>query len=200
MKSSGGFKLEPFGKGRNAIQTTYANELVNCLNPLGKISIVRGKEDKVLYSDAGVTLQIAKAEETSAVGGASSIFRARIVALHYDYLECEPWNGSAYGSEDYINVAKPIQLRRIASTNIYGYSVTYTAVGTNERTAVSSGFDTETHVIMTPYSVNREIMVASVSYPEIVGSDDLLSEVSMDYIDINVDARTWSAIHAIPLP
>ena len=58
MKSSGGFKLEPFGKGRNAIQTTYANELVNCLNPLGNISIVRGKEDKVLYSDVGVSLQL----------------------------------------------------------------------------------------------------------------------------------------------
>lgn len=58
MNSSAGFKIEPFGKGRNAIQSAYANELVDCLNPLGNISIVRGKEDKVFYSDVGVALQL----------------------------------------------------------------------------------------------------------------------------------------------
>jgi hypothetical protein len=58
MNSSAGFKIKPFGKGRNAIQSAYANELVDCLNPLGNIKLTRGKEDKVFYSDVDVTIQL----------------------------------------------------------------------------------------------------------------------------------------------
>lgn len=66
-KASSGFSIEPFGKGRNAIQSAFANELVDALNQLGNIKILRGKEDKVLYSDAGIIIQLPKDTATNSV-------------------------------------------------------------------------------------------------------------------------------------
>ena len=63
--SSAGFKIEPFGAGRNAIQSKHANDLVDALNILGRITIVRGQSDVVMYADNGVTIQL-KATEAAA--------------------------------------------------------------------------------------------------------------------------------------
>ena len=67
-KSAGGFKLQEFGKGRNAIQSKYANELVRALNKLGRIRIVRGKTDMVFYSDNEVTIQLRDTAATTDTG------------------------------------------------------------------------------------------------------------------------------------
>lgn len=60
--ASNGFKIAPFGKGRNAIQSVHANDLVDALNMLGTITIIRGTEDKVVYADNGVTIQLKTTE------------------------------------------------------------------------------------------------------------------------------------------
>jgi hypothetical protein len=59
--TSSGFSIQPFGKGRNAIQHKHANDLVDSLNIVGNIKIQRGMKDQVLYSARGVTLQIKSA-------------------------------------------------------------------------------------------------------------------------------------------
>ncbi len=56
--SSSGFVIAPFGKGRNAIQSKHANDLVDALNILGRIKIKRADKDEVFYSDTGLTLQL----------------------------------------------------------------------------------------------------------------------------------------------
>lgn len=56
--ASNGFKIQLFGKGRNAIQSKHANDLVDALNMLGKITIKKGSEDKVFYAENGVVIQL----------------------------------------------------------------------------------------------------------------------------------------------
>lgn len=63
-----GFKLEKLGKGRNAIQSKVANELVRALNQVGTITVIRGQEDKVIYGDNGVIIQL-KNSDSAAAGG-----------------------------------------------------------------------------------------------------------------------------------
>ena len=84
--ASNGFKIAPFGKGRNAIQSAHTNDLVDALNMLGTITVVRGTEDKVLYADNGVIIQL----KSSAVEAAESsllnpfsIYRTDTSWLHY---------------------------------------------------------------------------------------------------------------------
>jgi hypothetical protein len=67
--ASNGFKIAPFGKGRNAIQSAHTNDLVDALNMLGTITVIRGTDDKVLYADNGVIIQL----KSSAVEANSSI-------------------------------------------------------------------------------------------------------------------------------
>jgi hypothetical protein len=76
--SSAGFKLARFGKGRNAIQSIFANDLVDALNSLGRIEIVRvpnseGARDRVLYSDANVTLELLEQDLAPNVEGSVTV-------------------------------------------------------------------------------------------------------------------------------
>lgn len=74
-KAREGFKVEKFGKGRNAIQSNYANEVVGALNMLGSIQIIRGEADKVVYGDNGVIIQLKRSSEDGAAGTSSNPFR-----------------------------------------------------------------------------------------------------------------------------
>ena len=56
--NSSGFSIQPFGKGRNAIQSKHANDLVDALNIVGRIRIQRGQKDSVIYADNGVFITI----------------------------------------------------------------------------------------------------------------------------------------------
>lgn len=84
--ASNGFKIQPFGKGRNAIQSNHANDLVDGLNILGRITVSRGAGDVVYYADNGVTIQL----KSSAVLAAESsllnpfsIYGTQTSWLHY---------------------------------------------------------------------------------------------------------------------
>ena len=85
--ASNGFRIQPFGKGRNAIQSDHANDLVDGLNMLGKITVARGEKDDVFYAaDNGVIIQL----KSSAVEAAESsllnpfrIYRTATSWLHY---------------------------------------------------------------------------------------------------------------------
>jgi hypothetical protein len=185
MKSSGGFKLEPFGKGRNAIQTTYANELVDCLNPLGNISIVRGKEDKVLYSDNGVALQIKDTEAPSgSVGAVGAVKAAKITSVNTNSLTVTLWDdGAAAYSGESVLAAKPIELRNSASETIWSVAWTYSYSSSQERTRAATGLAATKQRVFPDYRVNDTIYVADTG--EATGVTDVT------YIDINTDARRW---------
>lgn len=84
--ASNGFKIAPFGKGRNAIQNAHSNDLVDALNMLGTITVIRGTEDKVLYADNGVSIQIKNSETEAAASLARNpftIYRTPTSWLHY---------------------------------------------------------------------------------------------------------------------
>lgn len=69
--SQDGFRLPWFGKqtGLTAISPDAVNEnIMRPLRPLGQIQIKRGKEDKAIYSDGCLILQI-KEEASTASGG-----------------------------------------------------------------------------------------------------------------------------------
>lgn len=200
--NEGGFKLALFGKSRNAIKSRIANELIRALNALGKIKIQYGKEGKVLYSDSSVIIQLRKPVFEQVVSGEVGVYRAKIKVLQKNYVECAIWDGTAFPESGFINVAKPFSLRHIASDTVHGVSVSYTYPtggtafnDTNTRTAAAGGYDNETHKVILPYEVNREILVMNTGLP--VGTETGLSAVT--YIDMNIDARTWSSVPALPI-
>lgn len=196
--------IAQFGKGRNAVQSRYVNELVDALNILRKITIKRGQEDEVFYADNGVIIQLAPEGDTGGGGGGTpgAITRATITALFKNYVTVTLWGGSAFDG-DSVDVAKPPELRHIASDTIYGTGATYTYPtggtdlnDTNSRTAASSGYDTENHKVVLPYEEDREIYVMDTG--SVVGTETGLSGVT--YIDLNIGGRTWASVPALPIP
>lgn len=203
--SSAGFKIEPFGAGRNAIQSKHANDLVDALNILGRITIVRGTTDAVMYADNGVTIQLAPEGDSGggSTGTPGTIVRAKITALAKNYVTVTLWGGSAFDGTSGVKVAKPPELRHIASDSIYGVGPTYTYPtggsalnDTNSRTASAGGYDTENHKVIVPYEVDREIYVMDTG--SAVGTETGLTGVT--YIDLNVAGRTWASVPALPIP
>lgn len=200
-----GFTIAKLGAGRNAIKSSVANELVYALNMLGKLKVVRGDKDVVLYADNGVTIQLAPEGE----GGGSSepvlgiAVRAKITALAKNYVTVTLWGGSAFDGTSGVKVAKPPELRHIASDTIYGVTANYTYPtggtdlnDTNSRTAASSGYETENHKVVLPYEVDREIYVTDTG--SVVGTETGLTGVT--YIDLNNGGRTWASVPALPIP
>lgn len=83
--ASNGFRIEPFGKNRNAIMSAYANELVDGLNILGNLTVIRGEQDSVLYADNGLVIQLKRREEDEATSSSTNPFQiyATTSALKY---------------------------------------------------------------------------------------------------------------------
>jgi hypothetical protein len=184
-KSSNGFSIEPFGKGRNAIQSAYANELVDGLNTLGNITIARGKEDKVFYSDAGVSIQLKNTAEAGGSGGVvGAVKAAKITSVNTDSLAVTLWDdGASTYSGESVLVAKPYQLRNASGETIWSVVWTYSYTTSQERTRTATGFAATKQRVFPDYRVNDEIYVADT------GEDTGVTDVT--YIDINTDARRW---------
>lgn len=202
--ASNGFKIAPFGKGRNAIQSVHANDLVDALNMLGTITIIRGTEDKVVYADNGVIIQLAPEGESGDGGGGGTgvILRGIITDLFKNYVTVGLWGGSAFDGGS-INVAKPPELRHVATDTVYGIAVTYTYPtggtdlnDTNSRTAGASGYDTENHKVILPYEEGRQIYFMDTGSS--VGTETGLSGIT--HIDLNIAGRAWASVPALPIP
>lgn len=181
--SSSGFKIEPFGKGRNAIQSKHANDLVDALNILGRIKIERGGKDAVFYSDSGVTLQLKKQEESEA-STSLSVKAAQITAVNTNSLTVSLWDesdGDFTGAS--VEVAKPVSLRNASSETIWSVAWTYSYSGSQERTRAATGFSATKQRVFPDYKVNDEIYVTNT------GENTGVS--GCEYIDLNLDARRW---------
>ena len=84
MLNTAGFEIEEFGQGRNAIQAKYANDLVDALNILGRIRILRGTKDEVVYGENGLFIQL-KDTETDSAGSSANPFRIYRTTSWLDY-------------------------------------------------------------------------------------------------------------------
>lgn len=187
--SGGGFKVERCGgknKGRNLIFPAVANELIDRVNSLGAMSIVRttDSKDAVVYSDANIIIKLGRNSQVG-TGAAGVVKRAKITALNTDSLSCSLWDNLA---EDFtglsVEVAKPYELRSIASRAEWGVSWSYSyASGYQERTRTATGFAATKQRVFTPYAVNDEIFVVDTG--EATGVTDCT------YIDLNLDKRRW---------
>lgn len=75
--SGGGFKIPLCGKttGRNLILPSVANDLINHVNPLGNIQIVRTEApfDAVYYSDSNVVIALKKEKQAPNVEGSVTV-------------------------------------------------------------------------------------------------------------------------------
>lgn len=114
--SSAGFSIQPFGKGRNAIQSEHANDLVDALNILGKIELLRGEDDKVLYADNGLTIQLKRAAEDGASGSSANPFR---IYSTTSWLKYKVTTGFA------ITTGNPISVAAVESEFTITSGVTY---------------------------------------------------------------------------
>ncbi len=181
--SSSGFVIAPFGKGRNAIQSKHANDLVDALNVLGRIKIKRADKDEVFYSDTGLTLQL-KDSTDSTTSTSLSVKAAQITAINADSVTVSLWDESDGDfTGESVNVAKPVSLRNRSSETIWSVAWTYSYASSQERTRAATGFSATKQRVFPDYKVNDEIYVTNT------GENTGVS--GCEYIDLNIDARRW---------
>jgi len=187
--TSAGWKIEPFGKGRNAIKSKHTNDLVDALNILGKINITWGDTDEVYYADNGLTLQLSKDGGGSGIGQ-SKISTYKVKSASAEYLTCREWNGVSEGTFD-IKIAKPFDARQPASTTIAGVAYTYTySAGPdslNDYRDSDDGTTTEQQVVTPYWYPDCLINAAKTTY----------SGVSVDGKDlklIEISSRCWAKV------
>jgi hypothetical protein len=189
--ASNGFKLQPFGKGRNAIQSKHANDLVDALNMLGKIQVVRGDKDAVLYAENGVIIQLSGSDSGSGSAGSRSCIMVKSVAA--EYIVGRTWDGTSEGATD-VYVAKPFNARQPASEVIAGTTHTYTySAGPdalNDYRESDDGSTTENQIVTPYWLVDGLIHVAAISYSGVSDPDD------QDIKLIEVSARCWAKVAA----
>lgn len=197
--TSGGFTIPEFGKRNNltAIRSRDVNEwIIAALNILGRMTVVRGNVNAFVYSEGNLHLVLKNIAEGSAATATASV-RGQIDGVFNDYVTVQLWNGSAFAGAS-ISVARPVELRAsLASDTIYGTGVSYSASDANTRTASAGGFDTENHKVLPPYEVGREILVIDTGLA--TGVTDAGAN-PVTYIDLNIGARTWASVPAIPIP
>lgn len=193
--------IPQFGKrsGLTAIRSADANLLVNALNNLLNMTVERGNTNAFVYADGNIKLVLRNIGDPSSSEPTVGIpVRGEITEIQEDYIMVDLWNGSAFDADNNVAVAKPVELRAsLASDTIYSTGVTYSNSDTNTRTASAGGFDTETHVVLLPYQVGREILVVDTGLA--TGVVDGASN-PITYMDLNIGGRTWASVPSIPIP
>jgi hypothetical protein len=182
-----------FGKtsGLTAIRSKDANLLVRELNKLLAITVERGNTNAFIYSDGNIKLSLRNISDSTTQSAVGIPVRASITALANDYVTVDLWGGTTFDAGS-VNVAKPYELRHNASDTIYSTGASYSYSDTNTRTASAGGFDTETHVVLLPYEIGREILVIDTGLATGV--------TGCTYIDLNIGGRTWASVPSIPIP
>lgn len=218
MNSSAGFKIEPFGKGRNAIQSAYANEVVDCLNPLGNIKLTRGKDDKVFYSDVDVTIQLGIAPGVQEAG--ITVSESDGTPSVSDVTEIKFPAGTVTndgGGVVSISAVAPVQMLRLKSIQA-DYLTCRTWDGTTEgstdilvaksyklrNSIVSAVIDGVTVTYAYPDTVTRTATISGSNETQVIVPrylvNDLILGMTVGYtgvtavtvIDLNLDGRAWS--------
>ena len=136
---------------------------------------------KTKYTSNGVMFEI----EPSGLG--LKIARYRFKSMGTDHLVCRTWDGTTDGASD-IFIAKSPKLRfSITSETIDVLTITYSSYNIGSQTRVATGTISENQAIVPRFLVNDIIYAVSASTGVTVSS----SPVSL--IDLNLDARAWSA-------
>lgn len=180
-----GWRLQHFGKGRSAIQSKHANELVDCLNALGNITIQSGTENSIVYSDSNVVITVSgsPADETTA-SGTLQAYVVKSAPTLSNYLVCRTWDGSLQGGSDVI-IAKPFDARQPASQTLGGVLYTYTYGEAtldeyNDYRESDDGSTVEVQLVTPVYYENCLIIAAQVTWSGVTysGSDLKIMEIS----------------------
>lgn len=216
--ASNGFKIAPFGKGRNAIQSAHTNDLVDALNMLGTITVIRGTEDKVLYADNGVIIQL----KSSEVEASSSITVSESDGTPSvsDVTEIKFPAGTVTddgGGVVTIAAVAPVQMLRLKSIQA-DYLTCRTWDGTTEGSTdilvaksyklrnaiVSAVIDGVTVTYAYPDTVTRTATISGSNETQVIVPrylvNDLILGMTVGYtgvtsvtiIDLNLDGRAWS--------
>ena len=216
--ASNGFVIEPFGKGRNAIQSSHANDLVDGINMLGRITVIRGTEDKVVYADNGVTIQL----KSSEVEASSSITVSESDGTPSvsDVTEIKFPAGTVTddgGGVVTIAAVAPVQMLRLKSIQA-DYLTCRTWDGTTEGSTdilvaksyklrnaiVSAVIDGVTVTYAYPDTVTRTATISGSNETQVIVPrylvNDLILGMTVGYtgvtsvtiIDLNLDGRAWS--------
>lgn len=139
-----------------------------------------------------VGLLVGAAPPSSAAGTAVpfQVRRFQIVSVEGDYLTCYAYaeDGETLATEA-VNVAKPPTLRN--SVTARG-AVTYTYTATDARTA-DDGSNTAEYVVAPSYSAGDDVYALG---PVLGGSGVTNSEISVIWLDQNVDGRQWAEVPA----
>jgi len=191
-KLSTGYKLPLFGleTKRHAMRNKDANLLVHALNAFLNLSIVRGNysKDELVLSANNAILKL-----MGTPGNVAALLRVRLVSVQANYCTCVRYDGSFEGETLYI--AKPFKLRNsITTETIDSNVITYSYTSTTEREATNTTPDpdeVETQVV-TPYYLEDDELFCGAVNSGVVGPD---SE-PLKYIDLNLDARAWTAVDA----
>jgi len=131
----------------------------------------------------------------------NGVIQLRVQSVSDDYLTCKTWDGTSLGDESY-KVAKPEELRKkpFSPTNTTGDDKTYTYSSSTARTVLYVGSNTtlENQIIDPPYRLPDGDYKGSLVFACYVeggvsvtlnpGEED---EEQLEYIDLNVEGRTW---------
>jgi len=113
--------------------------------------------------------------------------RFRFKSMGTDHLVCRTWDGTNEGASD-INIAKSPKLRfSITSETIDVLTITYSSYNTGSQTRVATGTISENQAIVPRFLVNDIIYAVSAS------TGVSVSSTPVSLIDLNLDARAWSA-------
>lgn len=115
--------------GPQITSASAMNRLVDALNSLLNLSIVRGDRDRVDITDANTVLQIAgnpTSDVTGTGGTGTSVTMFHLKSVQGDYITCRTWNGSTDGATD-VYLAKEYKLREslTGETTPDGHAHTY---------------------------------------------------------------------------
>ena len=122
----------------------------------------------------------------------------KVKTIKDNYLVCRTWDGTSEGAED-INTAKPIRLRRITydtkEETILGFTHTFAYGSANRRVATVSGKAWKQNVY--PEYKAEDVIYATMPSggTGVIDADNL--SIAVDYLDLNIDCRTWETVIGI---
>jgi hypothetical protein len=141
---------------------------------------------------------VAKASQVSNLGDTAdgiSFRRFKIETIAGDYLVCLAWDGTTTSTltigetefEERVSIARPPLLR----TSLLEHNdVTFVYTDDTTRTASATGETDETQVIVPAYVVDDEIYAMRDPTGGTGVIDD--GDGSVEWIDLNLDARAWA--------
>jgi hypothetical protein len=139
-----------------------------------------------------VVRQFLRGDLVVAGGGGAEIKRYRVKSVAANYLVCRTWDGAAEGGAD-VKVAKPPELRHVASEVVEGVTISYTYQSRannldGQRLAGAAGFATQTEIVIPVWRVNSEIWAMKPA-----GGTGVTEAA---WLDLNVAGRMWCQVMA----